>query len=309
MGGPLTLTSLGSGIWSASGNLLFTGHGLPNWHYLPSGTLSQVSLIQDGSGGAVKTILRAHLTGLTGTLAGKLTGEVTENITITGAGGTPLPDLLRLAAGLSANDTIYSGVVADPVAEPNSVVLLGCGLGAVVAAFYGVANDPRQDKTKPGAKPNSEEVGPPSSAKWPHSATVGNRCERLLLTSGDGRPAVRRSARYSRLIRQISDPSATGLLCAFQRQAAPNIWPAIASLADAVADDFSRGRRRRPPTPFQHRSRLEGPQPDRTVSHLARPLSDYNKKGRFVRISIAGRRKSHVHDVVTTKEVPSYRLD
>jgi hypothetical protein len=134
VGGPLTLTSLGSGIWSASGNLLFTGHGLPNWHYLPSGTLSQVSLIQDGSGGAVKTILRAHLTGLTGTLAGKLTGEVTENITITGAGGTPLPDLLRLAAGLSANDTIYSGVVADPVAEPNSVVLLGCGLGAVVAA-------------------------------------------------------------------------------------------------------------------------------------------------------------------------------
>ena len=31
--------------------------------------------------------------------------------------------------------------------------------------------------------------------------------------------------------------------------------------------------------------------------------------GRFVRITPAGLRESHVHDVVITKEAPNYRLD
>jgi IMP dehydrogenase len=32
-------------------------------------------------------------------------------------------------------------------------------------------------------------------------------------------------------------------------------------------------------------------------------------KSRFVRISSAGLRESHVHDVIITKEAPNYRLE
>ncbi|OFV94837.1 MAG: IMP dehydrogenase [Acidobacteria bacterium RIFCSPLOWO2_12_FULL_54_10] len=38
-------------------------------------------------------------------------------------------------------------------------------------------------------------------------------------------------------------------------------------------------------------------------------LAELKKKARFVRISAAGLRESHVHDVVITKEAPNYRLD
>jgi IMP dehydrogenase len=41
----------------------------------------------------------------------------------------------------------------------------------------------------------------------------------------------------------------------------------------------------------------------------ARTLKELTAKGRFVRITAAGLRESHVHDVVITKEAPNYRME
>jgi IMP dehydrogenase len=38
-------------------------------------------------------------------------------------------------------------------------------------------------------------------------------------------------------------------------------------------------------------------------------LTQLREKARFVRISAAGLRESHVHDVIITKEAPNYRID
>jgi IMP dehydrogenase len=38
-------------------------------------------------------------------------------------------------------------------------------------------------------------------------------------------------------------------------------------------------------------------------------LTELRTKARFIRISEAGHRESHVHDVIVTKEAPNYRLD
>jgi IMP dehydrogenase len=40
-----------------------------------------------------------------------------------------------------------------------------------------------------------------------------------------------------------------------------------------------------------------------------RTLEELQEKARFVKISAAGLRESHVHDVIITKEAPNYRLD
>jgi IMP dehydrogenase len=40
-----------------------------------------------------------------------------------------------------------------------------------------------------------------------------------------------------------------------------------------------------------------------------RTLEELRKKARFLKISSAGMRESHVHDVIITKEAPNYRLD
>jgi IMP dehydrogenase len=40
-----------------------------------------------------------------------------------------------------------------------------------------------------------------------------------------------------------------------------------------------------------------------------RTLEELREKARFLRISAAGMRESHVHDVIITKEAPNYRLD
>jgi IMP dehydrogenase len=40
-----------------------------------------------------------------------------------------------------------------------------------------------------------------------------------------------------------------------------------------------------------------------------RTLDELREKARFARISAAGMRESHVHDVIITKEAPNYRLD
>ncbi|MDM8522196.1 IMP dehydrogenase [Desulfococcaceae bacterium HSG8] len=40
-----------------------------------------------------------------------------------------------------------------------------------------------------------------------------------------------------------------------------------------------------------------------------RTIEELREKARFVRISAAGMRESHVHDVIITKEAPNYRLD
>ncbi len=40
-----------------------------------------------------------------------------------------------------------------------------------------------------------------------------------------------------------------------------------------------------------------------------RTLEELRKKARFLKISSAGLRESHVHDVIITKEAPNYRLD
>ena len=41
----------------------------------------------------------------------------------------------------------------------------------------------------------------------------------------------------------------------------------------------------------------------------ARNLAELRKRARFVRITSAGLKESHVHDVVVTKEAPNYRLE
>jgi IMP dehydrogenase len=41
----------------------------------------------------------------------------------------------------------------------------------------------------------------------------------------------------------------------------------------------------------------------------ARTLADLRTNARFVRVSSAGLKESHVHDVYITKEAPNYRLE
>ena len=41
----------------------------------------------------------------------------------------------------------------------------------------------------------------------------------------------------------------------------------------------------------------------------AATIDDFQAKARFVRITSAGLRESHVHDVIITKEAPNYRLE
>ena len=38
-------------------------------------------------------------------------------------------------------------------------------------------------------------------------------------------------------------------------------------------------------------------------------IEELREKARFIKISSAGLRESHVHDVIITKEAPNYRLD
>jgi IMP dehydrogenase len=38
-------------------------------------------------------------------------------------------------------------------------------------------------------------------------------------------------------------------------------------------------------------------------------IRDLQEKARFVRVTAAGLRESHVHDVIITKEAPNYRLE
>jgi IMP dehydrogenase len=38
-------------------------------------------------------------------------------------------------------------------------------------------------------------------------------------------------------------------------------------------------------------------------------IQELQKKAKFIKISGAGVRESHVHDVIITKEAPNYRLD
>jgi IMP dehydrogenase len=41
----------------------------------------------------------------------------------------------------------------------------------------------------------------------------------------------------------------------------------------------------------------------------AATLQDLRENGRFIRITSAGLRESHVHDVIITREAPNYRLE
>ena len=38
-------------------------------------------------------------------------------------------------------------------------------------------------------------------------------------------------------------------------------------------------------------------------------LAELRKRARFLKITVAGLRESHVHDVIITKEAPNYRLE
>ena len=38
-------------------------------------------------------------------------------------------------------------------------------------------------------------------------------------------------------------------------------------------------------------------------------IQELQKKAKFIKISGAGVRESHVHDVIITKEAPNYRLE
>jgi IMP dehydrogenase len=41
----------------------------------------------------------------------------------------------------------------------------------------------------------------------------------------------------------------------------------------------------------------------------AATLQEFREKGKFVRVTAAGLRESHVHDVIITKEAPNYRME
>ena len=41
----------------------------------------------------------------------------------------------------------------------------------------------------------------------------------------------------------------------------------------------------------------------------ARDIAELQAKARFLRVSPAGLRESHVHDVIITKEAPNYRVE
>jgi IMP dehydrogenase len=41
----------------------------------------------------------------------------------------------------------------------------------------------------------------------------------------------------------------------------------------------------------------------------AATIKELQEKARFLRVSSAGLRESHVHDVIITKEAPNYRLE
>ena len=41
----------------------------------------------------------------------------------------------------------------------------------------------------------------------------------------------------------------------------------------------------------------------------SRTIPDLQQNGRFVRITGAGLKESHVHDVLITKEAPNYRVE
>jgi IMP dehydrogenase len=40
-----------------------------------------------------------------------------------------------------------------------------------------------------------------------------------------------------------------------------------------------------------------------------RNIAELQSKARFLRVTSAGLRESHVHDVIITKEAPNYRLE
>ena len=40
-----------------------------------------------------------------------------------------------------------------------------------------------------------------------------------------------------------------------------------------------------------------------------RTIKEFQDNSRFIRITSAGLRESHVHDVIITKEAPNYRLE
>ena len=40
-----------------------------------------------------------------------------------------------------------------------------------------------------------------------------------------------------------------------------------------------------------------------------RTIPEFQEKTRFVRVTSAGLKESHVHDVIITKEAPNYRLE
>jgi IMP dehydrogenase len=41
----------------------------------------------------------------------------------------------------------------------------------------------------------------------------------------------------------------------------------------------------------------------------AHDIQELQQKARFLRVSSAGLRESHVHDVIITKEAPNYRVE
>ncbi len=40
-----------------------------------------------------------------------------------------------------------------------------------------------------------------------------------------------------------------------------------------------------------------------------RTIAELQERSKFVRVTVAGLRESHVHDVIITKEAPNYRLE
>ena len=107
------------------------------------------------------------------------------------------------------------------------------------------------------------------------------------------------------------------LLLALASTAAPSIAapPTVTSLAPHGAE-----RGKSVPEGVEGRVPYKGPLSgltDQLVGGLrsgmgyvgAHTLGELTEKGRFVRITVAGLRESHVHDVVITKEAPNYRVE
>ena len=96
----------------------------------------------------------------------------------------------------------------------------------------------------------------------------------------------------------------------------------LGAMQKGSKDRYFRKRRMRTSSCRRHRGRVPYRGPLRSIVHQligglraamgyvgCATVEELNTRPQFVRVTSAGMRESHVHDVTITKEAPNYRLD